>query len=334
MTKSTEQIRPKAKRKLSEIDFNTEGAHLALVTTSQGGPASGHDYALVMKAANFSEEFIQKVQQVKVTMELPEFLRKFFYLYGEDAEILAAMMGYVEPAEDPQEDIQDWIAEKMSSFELIKSLNDSASLPEALSKLTEDEYLSVVKDQALVEKAFRKLKRELKKVSGKSLQDKSETSTDASVENIVEPTGSLTKSSKELNMPKTQVIEQEVEVIEKAQYTILEKALADQKVELEKALNLVEEFKKEKQEALTKARFEKIKAAVKDEAQAEVLFKAANLVEDEVAFEAIVKTLSDMKSVVEKSTLFTETGMTTEETEPKEKESAVARVLKSKFAPK
>ena len=129
------------------------------------------------------------------------------------------------------------------------------------------------------------------------------------------------------------MIEQEVEVIERLSTRSL-KALADQKVELEKALNLVEEFKKEKQEALTKARFEKIKAAVKDEAQAEVLFKAANLVEDEVAFEAIVKTLSDMKSVVEKSTLFTETGMTTEETEPKEKESAVARVLKSKFAPK
>ena len=82
----------KAKRKLSNITFDHEGAHLALVSKQQKGPANGAGYALIMKAANRSPEFIEKVQQITVTMELPDFLSKFFCLWEEEADVLACFI--------------------------------------------------------------------------------------------------------------------------------------------------------------------------------------------------------------------------------------------------
>ncbi len=145
----------KAKRKLSEISFDHEGAHLALCSKSQGA-ANNWNKALIMKGHNFSPEFIQKMQQIQVTYELPDFLRKVMGMYYEDAELLARMMGYVEP-EKEEEDYDDWyenyIEEKLQSFTIIKALHEAKNLPDALSKLTEQDYLDVLQDQAMVEKA-------------------------------------------------------------------------------------------------------------------------------------------------------------------------------------
>ena len=33
-----------AKRRLTDINFNKEGAHVALVSKQHGGPANGHNY--------------------------------------------------------------------------------------------------------------------------------------------------------------------------------------------------------------------------------------------------------------------------------------------------
>lgn len=60
-------IKSKTKRKLSEIDFSREDAHIALVSKEQGGPANGADYALILKAAN-SEEVLQ-VEDTLVEIE-------------------------------------------------------------------------------------------------------------------------------------------------------------------------------------------------------------------------------------------------------------------------
>ena len=124
-----------------------------------------------------------------------------------------------------------------------------------------------------------------------------------------------------------------VEAIEKAakqEKETLEKALATQKEELQKALELVQKFEQEKKEAVTKARFQQVKDAVKDEAKAEVLFKAVNLLEDAAEFEAVVKSLKDMTDLAEKGEMFIEKGVSVEGegTEVKQ-ESAVAKILKS-----
>ena len=140
----------KAKRKLSEISFDHEGAHLALCSKSQGA-ANNWNKALIMKGHNFSPEFIQKMQAIQVTMTIPEFLERFFMLWEEDVEFLSQLLGYVEPPEDEQaeaiDDYNKWIEERFQSFSIIKSLHEAKSLPDALSKLTEQDYLDVLTDQ-------------------------------------------------------------------------------------------------------------------------------------------------------------------------------------------
>lgn len=339
-TKTTQR---KAKRKLSNIDFSAEGAHMALVSKDQGGPASGADYALVMKSANFSDEFVQKMQQVKVTMELPDFLRKFFNVYYEDAEVLARMMGYVKPEveETEYEDYwEDYVQSKLDSFEILKSLADTQSIPDVLSKLTEDQYLAMLTDQAKLEKAFKKIEKEKNSaVAPVAAADEGSTEAVAKAEQSDEKTEAKVEPSETVNKGKSMTKEVKaepqasVEMVEKSALESIQKQMEDQKVELQKALDLVKAFEAEKKEAVRKARFEQVKGAVKDEAKAEVLFKAVGLVEDESEFQAVVKALSELQALADKSDLFVEKGVQIE-TEEAPKESAVARVLKSRLAGK
>ena len=316
---------------------------MALVSKDQGGPASGADYALVMKSANFSDEFVQKMQQVKVTMELPDFLRKFFNVYYEDAEVLARMMGYVKPEveETEYEDYwEDYVQSKLDSFEILKSLADTQSIPDVLSKLTEDQYLSMLTDQAKLEKAFKKIEKEKNSaVAPVAAADEGSTEAVAKAEQSDEKTEAKVEPSETVNKGKSMTKEVKaepqasVEMVEKSALESIQKQMEDQKVELQKALDLVKAFEAEKKEAVRKARFEQVKGAVKDEAKAEVLFKAVGLVEDESEFQAVVKALSELQALADKSDLFVEKGVQIE-TEEAPKESAVARVLKSRLAGK
>ena len=310
----------KAKRKLSEISFDHEGAHLALCSKSQGA-ANNWNKALIMKGHNFSPEFIQKMQQIQVTYELPDFLRKVMGLYYEDAELLARMMGYVEPEkEEEEEDYDDWyenyIEEKLQSFTIIKSLHEAKNLPEALSKLTEQDYLDVLTDQAEIEKV-------LKAFDSK----KSDTST--KVEKQVEASASkVTKKNKGKQMT------QETEMVEKSALTAVEKALEDQKIALEKALAQVKQYEDEKKEAIVKSKTEAVKAVVKDEKQAAVVVKAALALEDQADFDALVEVFKSMNDLLEKSGLFQEQGVSAEAAEDKPGETKLMKALKARHQAK
>lgn len=381
MSDTAQKTKRKARRKLSDFDFSSQDAHIALVSQSQGGPANERT-TLVIKSTQFTEEEIQKMQQIRVTMELPDFLQKFFHMYYEDSYILAKLMGYVQP-ESESEDVdsyEDYIESRLEAFEVIKSLHESTDISSVISKLDAESYMSVLRDQQRLEKAFKKESSEVEK----STEEKSSTEVNAEVgadteaevvakaENPApkfvlykrksdggwEPTETkavLVKSSAvetKVNLEEkmtdqvkeTQVAQVEVEVVEKSaleavekqaalEKETLEKALADNKEALQKALDMVALFEKEKKEAITKARFEAVKDAVKDEAKAEVLFKAANLVENEADFEAVVKALKDMTDLAEKGELFVEKGVSVEaEGADAKKESTVAKLLKAQAA--
>lgn len=397
----------KAKRKLSDISFEKEGAHVALTSKQQGGPANTHDYALVLKANKFSEEFVQKMQQVRVTMELPDFLRKFFSVYYEDAEVLARMMGYEKPEmteEVKTQDYEDYIQSKLEAFEILKSANDSESLSEVLSELDETEYLAMLNDQERIEKAFEELQKAYKpkvgdmvtwnssggKATGKvtkivsngsmsvpdtsftlngteenpavmiklyrdgeptdvmvghkagtlskvqkSLEQESapaasadgnDTSTNAGVENIEGVSTSVNKEELEKSKMEDEV---KVETVEKAQFELVQKALDEQKVQLQKALDTIAQFEAEKKEAINKAKTEKVKAIVKDESKVEAIAKAALSLESEDDFNAFLDAMQAMVTTVETSEMFVEKGASTQE-ETAVKESAVAKLLKAK----
>ena len=314
----------KAKRKLSEISFDHEGAHLALCSKSQGA-ANNWNKALIMKGHNFSPEFIQKMQQIQVTHELPEFLRKVMGMYYEDAELLARMMGYVEP-EKEEEDYDDWyenyIEEKLQSFTIIKALHEAKNLPDALSKLTEQDYLDVLQDQAMVEKA---LKKELDKETEVSKADTSA----KNVENTkVEASASKKKKSKEPQMT------QETEMVEKAKFVEIQKQFEDNKVALEKALEQLNKFENEKKEAIVKSKTDAVKAVVKDEKQAAVVVKATLALEDQADFDALVEVFKSMNALLEKSGLFQEQGVSAEAAEDKPGETKLMKALKARHQAK
>ncbi len=305
----------KPKRKLSDIDFQKENAHVALVSKTQGGPANGHAYSLVLKSANYSKEFIQKVQQVQVTLELPEFLRKFFGLYYEDAEVLARFFGYVKP--DEEEEIEydnDWyenyIQEKVDSFKVLKSLHESKNITKSLVELSEDEYLAMLKTQETVEKALAKI-------------ENTSTGGSTSVENKqVEPSGSkVTKSKGNTKMD---------EVVE------LQKSLEDTKVELAKAAALIKAFEEKEKETITKAKTAKVLEVVKNDKAKDALVKAGLALGTEEGFNAFVEALGELQAeldskdeLIKKSALFTEQGADATETVTPVKESGVAKLIKA-----
>lgn len=333
----------KAKRKLSNISFDSEDSHIALVSTQQGGPANGTTLA-VLKSANFSEEALLKMQQVKVTMELPDFLQRFMNMWEDDAKFLAKLMGYKDIADtqameddEQEQEYQDWIKSKMEAFEIIDAVQQEQDVMQAVAKLDEDDYLALLNDQALIEKAFRKLER-----AEKALLKKQKESTAIANASADEPsvtvgvveveTSVVNKANKETNMTQEVQVEQ-VEMVEKSQLEQLLKAQADMQVELQKARDLLSVYEQEKKAAIEKARKQELTAAVKQAEVAEVLFKAVKDATDE-DFAAVVKALADMQAVVEKSAMFEEQGASVQEDQEVVQESAVERLLKAKFQTK
>lgn len=335
----------KATKKLTELTFEHADAAVALVGPAVGGPANGVP-TLVFKSVNFSEEAIKKMQTVKVTMQLPDFLERFFWLMEDEAEVLAHMMGYVEPvetstmeAEESTKMYEDWIASRMDSLEVLKGLYEAENLPEALSKLNEDQYLGMLNDQFKVEKAFKKIdkaaKSTTKSASAVTTTVIADASANASVEKTVGPSGSEVVKKKETDMTeKVKVTEQEVtvEVVEKAQFDLVQKALDEQKQALEKALATVAQFEKEKKEAIVKAKTDSVKALIKDDKQATAVLKAVLALDTQEDVDALLGVFKSMNELVEKSTLFTEQGASATDDSATEKESAVMKLAKAKFA--
>lgn len=334
----------KAKRKLTDINFEKEGSHLALVHKVQGGGANGRT-TLVMKATDkYSEEFIKKASQVKVTLSLPDFLEKFFHVWGEDAELLATMFGY-EPSEDESEDEystqsfwswyrekamehgavdswgdpltrptsqdrKDWIEDQLQGIEILKSATLSKGSADFISSLSEEQYLGLLKDQQFIEKSF-KLKEASDDVSGKSGGKPN--------------TGSKPKQTK---ASKADTQENKMETIEKAQYDAkeveLQKALAD----IQKAKEEIELFKAKEKEAVEKAREAEVTAAVEDVEASAKLFKAIKELDAE-AFKDVVEVVKSLASKVDESEMFKEKG--SPEAGEKVQKSALKAMIDAKY---
>lgn len=361
----TQETKRKAKRVLKNIDFSGEDAHIAFVGPAVGGPANLQDYALVMKStANFSDEFIAKMQQVQVTYELPDFLEKVFGLYWDDAQILAAMLGYVKEEDEEYEiyDYRDWIEERLESFTILKSLKESDSIAGVMSTLSEEQYLTMLREQEMVEKAMSKYATEQEELAkakdseqpvvadktkpkARIVKKKAEVLpeghkadvSEAIVEKAVETNDAKTavqaESKEVVKMTKTVEVEktETVEMVEKAQFEEIMKAFEAQKEALQKAQESIAQFEKEKKEAIEKARKEAIEKAVGTE-HAEAIAKAV-LGADEEVFEAVVKALEAVAAKADESSLFVEKGVTSgEEVVPEDAESILKQRLRARLS--
>ena len=314
----------KAKRKLTDITFEHEGAHLALVHKAQGGAASGYKTLVMKSVDNRSPEFIEKASQVKVTLSLPDFLEKFFHVWGEDAELLATLFGY-EPSEDESEeystqsfwswyrekamehgavdswgdpitrptsqDRKEWVEDQLQGIEILKSATLAKGSADFINSLTEEQYLGLLKDQQFIEKSF-KLQEVKKDLDGESGG---------------KPTKGANPKQTKASKADTQEKEMTQETIEKAQYDAkeveLQKALAD----IQKAKEEIELFKAKEKEAVEKAREAEVVAAVVDVDASAKLFKAVKDLDAE-AFKDVVDVVKALTAKVDESEMFKEKG--------------------------
>lgn len=316
----------KAKRKLSNINFENEGAHIALVSKEQS-PANGHDYALVLKSKNYTPEFLEKMQQVRVTMELPEFLSVFWNMYEADAEALAKFFGYKEPEDDSKEMPEDYedayetyMMSKLESFEIIKSLYEADNMLDLMSSLEESEILSLLQDWERLEKAFTVIeKSKSKQVAEKTTVDKpNEAKTSVTKPNIVKGKQMQT----EVQVP----IETESDLLLKSQYesqlVSLQKSLDEQ---IQKNKEREESFEAFKREHVLKAKLAQISSIIKDSKQAEVIAKAGySLTDDE--FAGYVDVIKALASIAEQSDLFVEKGLNLQGEEPTQKSKLAEKI--------
>ena len=351
------QTNKKTKRVLKDIDFSADDAHIALCHRSQG-VANQSDFVVALKAKQFSEESIQKLQTVRVELSLPDFIKAFWKIEEEDdAKALAYLMGWREDlaqeAMEPETEFQDWVASNMESFEIVKQLKDAKEqdYPELLSKLDEWQYVTLLEEQEKFEKAFKQLK--LQKESALEQGVDASTSTVQHEVNKGKGVNPVVKrkAKKETLMAKENqdkvekaeaeftVVEKQVEMIEKSEFQAVLKQMEDikkqaeeAKVELQKAKELVIKFEQEKKEQISKQRLADIEAAVKNKEHALVLHKALVQAEQE-QFVEVVKALTAISLDSEQNDLFVEKSMQVEE-KPMVEESAVARLIKAKFQAK
>lgn len=329
------QTKRKPKRILKDISFENDAAHLALVHRDQGGPASGADYKLVVKSTEqYSDEFLEKAASIALNLELTEYVTKF-YAEMEDSTTLAKALGCSE---------EETVEDKIKSIETLKQLYEAENMSDVLSNLSEDDYLQMLQDQQIIEKVFKKIDAEKNKPAKSKVktkvieQDDPTDSVEKSTEDVTSVASEVinedkpsvvTKHKEKKSMAKetVQVIDAEIEVVNKAQYDEIQKAMQLQTEQLNKALEQVELFKKEKQEAIAKNRKEQLVKACGE--KAEIIFKACGDATDE-DFAAVVKALADMQSVIEKSDLFKETGASVE-VEADVSNDIVANIIKSKY---
>lgn len=293
----------KATRRLTNFNFREDGAHVALVGKHQGGPANGITTLITKATAHIDQAVIEKASTVTVTMQFPEFLRKFFGMYWDDSEVLSAAMGYGR-TEYPDETVKDWIDQRVESISIMKSVYRAQDVEKALADLTPEQTLALLKDQEMLEKALDNLPEQ-------SQLNEEET-----------PLETILKSAHEEFV--TKAVSDAVAPVQKA--------LDEQAVVLKAAQDQVAAFVAAEQAAVTKARTEALAAVVPAD-KVEALMKAYAPMDAE-GFQVAVEALAVVKALADQSDLLTETGVSGAGADDQQEVDRTFEILKARHAPK
>lgn len=160
--------------------------------------------------------------------------------------------------------------------------------------------------------------------------------TNASVEKQVEPSGSVTKSKGELMTEKVQEVK---EVVPDALVEV-QKALNEQKeqaeaskVELQKALAQIAEFKELQKAAIVKAKTDKVAAVIKNVEHQAIIAKSCLELESEEDFTAFMAAMTALQASVGSSEMFVEKGLQSSVDKPADTpEGKVLAVVKARIA--
>ncbi|AMR57779.1 hypothetical protein vB_PsyM_KIL4_0055 [Pseudomonas phage vB_PsyM_KIL4] len=301
----------KAKRRLSDISFTHEGAHVALVSKGQGGAANGYTTLVTKATDKIEKEFIDKATKVTVELQFPEFLRKFFGMYWDDAEVLSVAMGYGR-TECEDEDVKDWIDQKVESISILKSVYRAPDLEKALADLTPEQSVAILKDQEMLEKALENLPEQTK------------------IKHEDTPLETILKSA-------------HIEAL--ADAVAVEKAASSKAVvEIQKALDAQAVVLKAAQDQLAvyeavaaTAKVEARKAAVVDAKvpadKVESVLKSLESLSDE-AFTSTVELMKSLASVVDNSDMMQEAGVAGSGAESQKEIDRTTEILKARYGSK
>lgn len=300
-----------AKRRLTDISFEHEGAHVALVGKHQGGPANGVT-TLITKATNaIDKELIEKATTVTVEMQFPEFLRKFFGLYWEDAEVLSSVLGYGR-TEYPDLDEKDYIDKRVESINIMKSVYRAENLEKALADLTPEQTLALLKDQEMLEKALESVPEQTK------------------LKHEEIPMEQILKSAHLEALADAVAIEKAAGAAAVAE---VQKAL-DAQAEVLKAVQAeVETFKAAQATAKVEARKAALTSAKVSADKVEAVLKSLEVLSDE-AFDAQVELLKSMSAAVDNSEMMQEAGVAGAGAESQEEVDRTTAILKARYGVK
>lgn len=298
-----------AKRRLTDIKFEHDGAHVALVGKHQGGPANGVTTLITKATNNITQEQIEKASTVSVTMQFPEFLRKFFGMYWDDAEVLSAVMGYGR-TEYPDSTEKDYIDSRVESINIMKSVYRAQDVEKALAALTPEQHLALMADQEMLEKAFAALPEQPIKQEESTME-------------------TILKSAHVEAVAEAVAIEKAAGAIALAE---IQKALVAQEEVLKAAQAEVEAFKSAEATRKTEVRKSALAAALPVD-QVEGVLKALEALSDE-AFQVAVAGYAVQKAAVDNSDLMSETGVAGTGEATSEERDLTAEILKAKYAPK
>lgn len=301
-----------AKRRLTDIKFEHEGAHVALVSKHQGGPANGVTTLITKATNNITQEQIEKATTVTVEMQFPEFLRKFFGLYWDDAEVLSSVMGYGR-TEYPDTTEKDWIDQKVESITLMKSVYKAQDVEKALAALTPEQTLALMADQEMLEKAFKALP-EQTQIKHEEVSPMEQILKSAHIEALADAVA-VEKAAGVAAIAEVQKsLDAQVELLKSAtaELEVFKAAAATAKVEARKA-------------ALTDAKVSADKV--------EAVLKSLSALDDE-AFAATVETMKALSSAVDASDMMTETGVAGAGAESQEEVDRTTAILKARYGVK
>lgn len=302
----------KAKRRLTDISFDHEGSHVALVSKYQGGPANNVT-TLITKATDdiniekASEEEIQKAVEVNLTVSLLDFLTRYLNVCIDEAETIAGMLGYTYEDLYQEDDIDGFKEMVQSNLDKV-SINKSKSANKFIENFEE----------------FNK----------KFFQKNSQPSVVSQGEDDVKTEGKETTKSKEESTDMTD------QTVEKSEMEIELQKAKEQLADLQKAKEEAEQFKKEKEDLeksfsevnktveVLKAAEEKRKEqeflqkaaehshVVNDDLPAADLAKALRVAEETEGCEALVKAFESYRDLFKNESALEEIGKSKTEDQP------------------
>lgn len=287
----------KAKRKITKFNFESEGAHLSLVTQ-----AANLQQALVMKSLTASEEEIHKALEVNLKISMREFFGRYLDIDEDDMETILGMMGY-----SPEDLYDEYYLEDLGDI-----------VRDNMGKATVGNFVDTFKS-----------------FDAKYLTKDSVLSVESQGEGVVKTEGKKEETNKgEGNMSQDQTdlqeqIEKAAEAIVAKRIDAVEKAANERVDKVSKELDVFKarEEAREGQEMLAKA--EDFSRYLGEGADKEAIAKALAFIEKSEEAETVNQLLKDLKGALDKESGFEEIGKSATEDQPTDDESKVSTIQKT-----